>query len=448
MLVTSGVVHESDPSPSQKQDVIANVHNHVAGHGGVNKTLLKLHSEGIAWPHMRQDVSNFVKNCLICQKVKQQKQIPYDSPYKLQNITAPMDSIATDTIGPLPTDSMGFTYIIVIIDEFSRYTELYPSVSTTAEAYVTALIQWISRFGVPKKIRSDGGSQFTAHLVQDVYKVLKIEHNQILPYHPAANGMVERCNAEVMKHLRAITLTLFKHEEWSKFLPVVANIINHTPNTATKVSPSRIIFGDALQNETFVTINMPTMDLSDANYLDEYVKNLSIALKQIKDDARSALLNTKPPTASKGLVISVGDYILITWPTFPRDKLAPRQLGPYRVTKIIRNDIFEIADDITNSPKKIHRSRITRVIPAAQMAQYPEQFILQLQASDRQEFFVEKILAHRTTNPKKKKNYEFLIKWLDYDDSYNSFEPYLAIRDTIAFDEYIRDKPILKKLFN
>ena len=37
----------------------------------------------------------------------------------------PMERIAIDTIGPLPND-MGFKYIIVIIDTFTRYVELFP----------------------------------------------------------------------------------------------------------------------------------------------------------------------------------------------------------------------------------------------------------------------------------------------------------------------------------
>ena len=43
----------------------------------------------------------------------------------------PMERIAIDTIGPLP-NAMGFEYIIVIIDSFTRYVELFPKQEVTA----------------------------------------------------------------------------------------------------------------------------------------------------------------------------------------------------------------------------------------------------------------------------------------------------------------------------
>ena len=44
-----------------------------------------------------------------------------------------MERVAMDTIWPLPND-MGFKYIIVIIDTFTRYVELYPKQEMTAIA--------------------------------------------------------------------------------------------------------------------------------------------------------------------------------------------------------------------------------------------------------------------------------------------------------------------------
>ncbi len=42
-----------------------------------------------------------------------------------------MERISIDTIGPLPAD-MGLKYIIVIIDTFTRYVELFPKQEVTA----------------------------------------------------------------------------------------------------------------------------------------------------------------------------------------------------------------------------------------------------------------------------------------------------------------------------
>ena len=53
------------------------------------------------------------------------------------------------------------------------------------------------------------------------------------------------------------------------------------------------------------------------------------------------------------------------------------------------------------------------------------------------EFFVEKVFDHRG-DLKFKKDLEFHVKWLNYDDSRNSWEPFTALRDTSKLHEYLR----------
>ena len=62
----------------------------------------------------------------------------------------------------------------------------------------------MSIFGVPKEIRSDGGSQFTSKLATDLPSLLRYKHLVVVAYHPQANGIVERRIKEVMNHLRAL----------------------------------------------------------------------------------------------------------------------------------------------------------------------------------------------------------------------------------------------------
>eukprot|EP00596_Hydrurales_sp_CCMP1899_P005945 CAMPEP_0119046074 /NCGR_PEP_ID=MMETSP1177-20130426/44207_1 /TAXON_ID=2985 /ORGANISM="Ochromonas sp, Strain CCMP1899" /LENGTH=213 /DNA_ID=CAMNT_0007018707 /DNA_START=29 /DNA_END=670 /DNA_ORIENTATION=+ len=52
------------------------------------------------------------------------------------------------------------------------------------------------------------------------------------------------------------------------------------------------------------------------------------------------------------------------------------------------------------------------------------------------EFFVEKILS-MTGDPKRVSTLEFLVKWLGYDDSYNSIEPWANLRDVEVLHNYL-----------
>ena len=62
----------------------------------------------------------------------------------------------------------------MIIDNFSKYVELYATVNVDADAYIQHLIKHIGMFGLMKTIRSDDGSQFTAKVCSQSASLLII----------------------------------------------------------------------------------------------------------------------------------------------------------------------------------------------------------------------------------------------------------------------------------
>ena len=115
-----------------------------------------------------------------------------------------MERISIDTIGPLPSD-MGIKYIIVIIDTFSRYVELFPKQEVTAMAAADALWRHTCRFTAPLELFTDFGSQFVNDLLTN-FPLIK--HHTTLPYSKEENGIVERANQEVNRHIRNILFNL------------------------------------------------------------------------------------------------------------------------------------------------------------------------------------------------------------------------------------------------
>ena len=53
------------------------------------------------------------------------------------------------------------------------------------------------------------------------------------------------------------------------------------------------------------------------------------------------------------------------------------------------------------------------------------------------EYFVEGIISHEG-NPKKLTSLSFLVKWLGYDASWNSWEPWANLRRTVPLHDYLR----------
>ena len=57
-----------------------------------------------------------------------------------------------------------------------------------------------SWFRLPNEILMDQGSNVTSQLMKEVCDLLKVRKLQTTPYHPQANGLVERFNG-CLKHM-------------------------------------------------------------------------------------------------------------------------------------------------------------------------------------------------------------------------------------------------------
>ena len=70
--------------------------------------------------------------------------------------------ISGDFYGPLPTAAAGVKYILVIVDNFTKYVKLYTLRRATTVATLRRLRQYVNEFGKPKAILTDNGTQFTS----------------------------------------------------------------------------------------------------------------------------------------------------------------------------------------------------------------------------------------------------------------------------------------------
>jgi hypothetical protein len=73
----------------------------------------------------------------------------------------PMECLNIDFIGPFPDGG----YVLVIIDTFTRWVELFHTEDATALSTAKCLLQHLGRFGAPLQLRSDNGP--TMHFLSD-----------------------------------------------------------------------------------------------------------------------------------------------------------------------------------------------------------------------------------------------------------------------------------------
>ena len=214
---------------------LSQIHNTSVGYLGIERTLAKLRRSNNIWEGMRSDVIAFIRDCPLCQKMSRIKVPIHTNPFTTASYGL-MKKLSCDCIGPLKTTPEGYTHILVIIDNFSRYAMLYAIVGATALEIARCLLMHIGIFGCPQIIQVDNGTEFLNEIVSEVIKITGTNMGSILAYSKEENAIVERCNKEVMRHIRAMVFEINKRDAWSMFLPLAQRIINSEVHSRIGVS--------------------------------------------------------------------------------------------------------------------------------------------------------------------------------------------------------------------
>jgi hypothetical protein len=148
-----------------------------------------------------------------------------------------------DFIVGLPRTSTGYDFIWVIVDRLTKVAYIIPVKTTYSGARLAKLyMAWIvCLHGVPKKIVSDRGSQFTSWFWQKLHECLDMKFNITSAYHPQTDGQTMRTNQVLEDMLRACAL---KHGgSWDKSLPYAEFSYNNSYQTSLKMSSFEALYG-------------------------------------------------------------------------------------------------------------------------------------------------------------------------------------------------------------
>jgi transposase InsO family protein len=139
----------------------------------------------------------------------------------------------------------GYTHLLVTIDKFSKWVEVYPITNLRAEQAMTFFTDIIYRFGVPNFIITDNGSQFTYRKFLEFYNKFHIRVDWAAVAHPQTNGQVEWANDIILQGLKPrIFGGLNKSgRKWLQELPAVVWSLKTTPSRATGFTPFFLVYG-------------------------------------------------------------------------------------------------------------------------------------------------------------------------------------------------------------
>lgn len=315
---------------------------HSLSHPGIRATR-KLVTSRFFWPSINKDINFWTKACVPCQRNKvyrhtKTKHGTFDLP------SGRFNHIHMDLVGPLPP-SGGNTYILSIVDRFTRWPEAYPIADSVARTVATTFItEYLPRFGVPLELTTDQGPQFESKLFNELTSMIGTIHIRTTPYHPQSNGMVERFHRQLKAALKAREDTT----NWSQELPFVLLGIRTAIKEDLNCSAAEMVYGQSLRLPGELLFPFPQYKNAPTN---EFVNQLRTTMRNVvPTDTRKA--NQTDVFIPKDLEKT--DFVFVRVDRVKTGFTSPYE-GPYQVTKRLRK---QFVLDINGKPTSISIDRL------------------------------------------------------------------------------------------
>ena len=263
--------------------------------------------------------------------------------------------------------------------------------------------------------------------------------NLTLAYSSQENSKVERVNKEVNRHLRAFVFETCSMEDYGRGIPFVQRIINSTPNHKTGISPAQLLFGNMIDLDRSIIVPYPERkdhDIPTNKILQQMIETqdrlsrITREIQQKEDQIHMESIST-PVT-----VFETGSFVLVKRREGIPSRLHTVWLGPMKVLENTGSE-YRLLNLITMKEKLYHAQHMKPFLFNPHQTNPTD-----VARRDYVEYFVEKILDHRG-NTKRLTSLECLVKWSNYDDTHNSWEPYGNLRKTAGLHTYLREKNLL-----
>jgi transposase InsO family protein/predicted aspartyl protease len=341
-----------------------------ASHSGQQKTLLRLKRHFI-WYRMGLDVKLYVSTCSVCNQNKKPQRKPRAA-MKSYHAGVPMERVHLDLVGPLKLSKKGNRYILVMVDQFTKWFECHPLPEQNAELVARcALHEFFCRMGCPLQAHTDQGAQFTGSVFMHLCELLEVTKTRTTPYRPSANGQVERYNRDLLKAIRCFLNG--KQDRWDEYLPLIAMAIRCTENRTTGFTANMMMLGREISTPLELVTGVSRSNNSPKAPA-EHVKQLSDRLKEVHTLARENIgLTQRHQKRTYDLklrqhVFQIGDLVYrLDSASSPGEsrKLKPVYIGPLIVSEVLSPLLYRVEG--RRRTQILHHDRLRvcedRVIP-------------------------------------------------------------------------------------
>ena len=227
-------------------------------------------------------------------------------------------------------------YLVVAIEYFTKWIEVKPVVQiTTHKVQHFVWKNIVCRFGVPKRLVSDNGTQFASQQLGIKQVLASVEH-------PQTNGQVESANRVL---LRGLKKRLEKAKgTWAEEVPRIVWAYHTTPQSTTKKTSFSLVY----DSDAMIPVEIQESSTRFQNFVaeesnEERKVNLDL-LDEVREEARIKAKTLKRKvkyrynSKLRPQQFQVADLVMRkAHPYQLENKLSPKCTGPFRMTEALGN---------------------------------------------------------------------------------------------------------------
>ena len=286
------------------------------------------------WPKMQRDIEHYVTN--VCRCIQQKKPtLPVREPLNSITTSAPFELISVDFVH-LERSSGGLEYLLVIMDHFTRYAQVYPTRNKSAKTAAEKIFNdFILRFGFPHRLHHDQGGEFENKIFYHLQQLCGITRSRTTPYHPQGNGQVERFNRTLLGMLRTLPESHKSH--WKDHVNKMVYAYNVTKHDSTGYSPHFLLFGrEPVLPIDYLFQERQRIVTSYSKYVQDWKDAMKQAYLVAKEKSTKACAQGKHQAdkRARSSVLKAGDQVLIR-------NMSPH-VGPGKLRAYWEQDIYEV----------------------------------------------------------------------------------------------------------
>ena len=314
-------------------------------HIGQHKTIDIIYQR-FYWPGWRGDVKQFVHKCQ-CNIKKSQATFPKAplQPTDIESFTI-FERVAIDTMS-LNKAKSGNKVIFTLQDYRSKWIEAKATTSATASSFIIWLDEIWARFGKPKEIWADKGSQFESRTFREYCDRNNIILHHTTAYHHQSNGMIERSHKTLWNFIKVMVNS--QQDDWDQYLQNALWTYRSTIHLAINKSPFEAMYERPPKIEAD---HLYPTQVENRSNREGYSQRYQQRMKKHYDERMK----------SREDHIKIGSMVLINHPTIKSgkcQKLLSSNKGPFKVSKMIGPSTYMVMDS-KEQCIKVHRDQMIR----------------------------------------------------------------------------------------